>query len=45
LANAREAHRDEREFRRGKKAVERNEKEHTKQANYEHTVRDLPAAL
>src|SRR5882762_5694914 len=39
LANAREAHRDERKFRRGKKAVERNEKEHAKEANYEHTVR------
>src|SRR6266566_3339105 len=45
LANAREAHRDERKFRRSKKAVERHEKQHAKKANDEHRVRILPGSI
>ncbi len=45
LADAREAHRDERKFRSGEKTVERYEKQHAKQANDEHTVRILPGSI
>ena len=36
---------EERELRRGQKTVERNEKQHAKQANYKHMVRILPGSI
>ena len=45
LANAREAHGDEREFRGGEETVERNQRQHAKQTHYEHSSERSPPAI
>ena len=45
LANAREAHRDQRKFGRGKKTVEYDEKQNAKKANYKHRAVILPGSI
>jgi hypothetical protein len=42
LAHAREAHRDQRELRRSKETVERDQRENANEANGEHESVDLP---
>lgn len=42
LAYARKAHRDQRELRRGKKTVKRDQRENANEANSEHESVDWP---
>ena len=45
LAHARKAHRYQREFRRGKKTVKRDQRENANEANSEHVWSRVPLKL
>ena len=45
LAHAREAHRDQRELRRGKETVKRDQRENANEANSEHKWSRVPLKL